>query len=145
MKERVLEHRKIACLHCPNNECPCAPNITNPSFACPISRFAPWYGEDGAVPVALKPTPLRGNKPYNARSVWRQIHTLALTDSLTAEILTDIVGTLPNCCADHWQKWLLQNPLPVKNQFAWSVEAHNAVSRRIKKPELSVEEARACF
>lgn len=49
-------------------------------------------------------------------------------------------------CSAHWTKMVTENPPDFSSNdalFAWSVARHNDVNRRIGKPEMSVDDARA--
>lgn len=51
-------------------------------------------------------------------------------------------------CREHWTIWLRSNPPHFSTRgkyFAWTVKAHNAVNTRLKKPTLTVEEARKLY
>ena len=51
-------------------------------------------------------------------------------------------------CKEHWGIWLRSNPPNFgtrEKYFTWTVKAHNAVNERLKKPTLTVEEARALY
>ena len=49
-----------------------------------------------------------------------------------------------NECRLHWSRWVAEHPPALSGRealFAWTVEAHNAVSRRLGKPEMDLKSA----
>jgi hypothetical protein len=51
-------------------------------------------------------------------------------------------------CKRHWDEWRKANPADLSSPaayFAWTVAAHNAVNRRLGKPEMSVDDARTLY
>ncbi len=87
--------------------------------------------------------------PFDGRAVWASLHRRALTWDAGDDsewLLREITAKLPcGDCAAHWV--IVMHTLPVRwgDYFAWSVEAHNAVNRRLGKPELAVDQARAVW
>lgn len=51
-------------------------------------------------------------------------------------------------CNDHWKKWLATHPPNFATRdtyFEWTVKAHNSVNKRLNKPELTVDQAKALY
>jgi hypothetical protein len=47
-------------------------------------------------------------------------------------------------CRQHFEQVLVENPVPEAGDFfAWSVDVHNIVNKRLGKPEFSYEDALA--
>jgi hypothetical protein len=44
-------------------------------------------------------------------------------------------------CKEHFDKYIQQNPPDFESLFQWGVDFHNAVNRRILKPQVTIEEA----
>jgi hypothetical protein len=47
-------------------------------------------------------------------------------------------------CRNEWLAWVRENPVDLSssfNYFRWTVDTHNAVNRRLGKPEMTVDEA----
>jgi len=44
-------------------------------------------------------------------------------------------------CKEHFDKYIQQNPPDFESLFQWGVDFHNAVNRRICKPQVTIEEA----
>lgn len=90
-------------------------------------------------------------------SLWGAIHYIALGspdvfDTTAKNVYNNFYSSLPqlipcNSCAQHFQELL--NTIPINNYlygssslFEWTVIVHNAVNRKINKPELSVNNAK---
>jgi hypothetical protein len=84
--------------------------------------------------------------PWGA-PLWSRLHSAAINAPAPREFkaVLDRVRTSLPCgeCAAHARNWLKHNPPPddPAGLFAWTVQWHNDVNRRLGKPELSVEEA----
>jgi hypothetical protein len=90
---------------------------------------------------------------------WVTIHVFAMvceeadTDSdwkCYAKFTYRIIHAFPcSKCRRHAVKYLDQHPIPESKPdgsiFAWSVNFHNAVNRKLGKPQISVEEAREMY
>ena len=48
-------------------------------------------------------------------------------------------------CGAEFRDWVLKNSPRFDDWFAYSVEGHNAVNRKLGKPELSLDEAKAIW
>lgn len=80
---------------------------------------------------------------------WAELHLYALRTEGKGRYHNDWFAAwysdIPfgNCpCKEHADKWLLENPIDNSDFFAWTIRMHNAVSERIGKNTLSVEDAR---
>ena len=146
MNARILTHRRIAIAHC-GVSCVCAARMKDASFACPSGKFSAWYGEDGAPAPVNAPRFIKSNG-FDGSHLWAQIHTLALTNSLTPAHLDRVAEELPPCCLHDWLEDVKANSLPLVNQFEWSVDRHNAVNARLRaraldRPDMSLSQAHA--
>ena len=82
--------------------------------------------------------------------LWGEVHRWALTANLQKEPHRWLArfATRIGCgeCREHWEAYLAEFPPDFSSNealFAWTVAAHNAVNRRLGKPEMTVEAARA--
>jgi ADP-heptose:LPS heptosyltransferase len=79
--------------------------------------------------------------------LWEQLHIWALTaDLATAPAWLSAFDAKIGCdpCRTDWRGWIQEHPPDLSSGhefFAWTVSAHNAVNRRLGKPELSIETA----
>lgn len=78
------------------------------------------------------------------RRLWEAIHTLELTPVFLARIELEMRQW--GCsCAKFYTDWKKENPCPLegseRDKFEWTVALHNAVNRKLNKPEMSVEDA----
>lgn len=85
--------------------------------------------------------------------LWKELHERAITFTGTNDTAfikqwsNKIPRFLKGCrCNEFWRKWLPKNRPDFSNNptsyFAWTVKAHNAVNTKLKKPNVTVEEAR---
>jgi hypothetical protein len=83
---------------------------------------------------------------------WEELHRWAMRVDLLGKpdppyTLEVFSHSLPcGDCTRHWLKLLEEMPPDFSSNdalFDWTVRAHNAVNRRLAKPEMSVDEARA--
>lgn len=88
--------------------------------------------------------------------IWGTMHCIAFTSFLTLttdeqkdkykrfyESFADIIPC-PECSM-HYKILLEQHPVDVRDSeclFAWTVKIHNLVNLKLKKPQVSVEEAK---
>jgi hypothetical protein len=87
--------------------------------------------------------------------IWGTIHCIALAYYLTPtdenkenckrfyESLSDLMPCRE--CGMHYKMLLEQHPVDVKNSeclFAWTVKIHNLINLKLKKPQMSVEDAK---
>ena len=114
-----------------------------PDFACPIG-----LAFDAAPPPAYAADPAGGatatEVPIDLWSVrgprlWQKLHTTKHAD---AAWLAGFSAGIP-CgeCHAHWRALLADTPPDYGNWFAWTVGAHNAVNRRLGKPEMTLADA----
>ena len=87
-------------------------------------------------------------------ALWTELHLHALTHTGTEDIkyLRDFSYRVPKytayCkCKEHWAIWMKTHPpkFGPGEYFAWTVDAHNDVSKRLGKPEMSLEEAKTLY
>ena len=87
--------------------------------------------------------------------LWKELHTNAIsyTGIDNKSFLNNFGKNIPRytsgcACNEFWKKWLKANP-PVYGDngeyFAWTVKAHNAVNTKLKKPQLTVDEAKKLY
>jgi len=82
--------------------------------------------------------------------LWREFHTKALFNPTqeTRQELMHFNERLPCLmCAMHFQTLMGQYPVPgdPRHLFEWSVFIHNQVNAQLKKPQVSLCEARKLF
>lgn len=84
--------------------------------------------------------------------LWIELHTRALNfkEALDHQYLYQFGARIPRyttgCkCREFWTVWIRKNPPDFKNYFEWTVKAHNAVNKKLNKPEITVEEARKLY
>lgn len=74
------------------------------------------------------------------RELWSELHS-----TVTIETLPQWEEKIPNysCkCKAFYNAWKIDNPPRKDDFFAWTVELHNAVNRKLEKLEMTLEEAR---
>ncbi len=96
-----------------------------------------------ASPPRPPPTPHADPRDWKTLGpkLWAELHTKLDADRAW---LDDFTARIP-CgeCKAHWQKLLAETPPGFgEGFFAWGVNAHNAVNRRLGKPEITLEAAR---
>lgn len=81
---------------------------------------------------------------FKGPQLWATLHKWALAAELTTALrwLVEFEWRIGcNDCRLHWSRWVAEHPPDVSSRvalFAWTVAAHNAVSRRLGKPEMDV-------
>ncbi|MBS0328213.1 MAG: hypothetical protein JSR30_00040 [Proteobacteria bacterium] len=103
-----------------------------------------------SVPLPPRPIPTPGvfidpRRPLTAPAVWKELHRRALVrEGDDSEWLADFGRRIAGSCEcrQQWFSDLKVLPPDFTRYFEWTVAIHNAVNRRLEKPELSVEEAR---
>lgn len=85
-------------------------------------------------------------------ATWKELHTRYLTWNGKEDWpwLLDFVARIPNAgdcqCQLNFRRWLSPNPPPwTTDMFGWTVKAHNAVNKRLGRPTLTQEQARALW
>lgn len=48
-------------------------------------------------------------------------------------------------CKEFWDNWYRSNPPTFEKYFEWTVKTHNAVNKKLGKPEISVDQARQIY
>lgn len=117
-------------------------------FDCPYG--VPWGipappRPPAAPPATGTPSPASSHSPERIaalRALWAELHTCVRPSS---EWMASFTARVP-CgeCRGHWQELLTTMPPDYSSPAAfwrWSVDAHNAVNRRIGKPEITRESA----
>jgi hypothetical protein len=111
---------------------------------CPLKLHA-GPGDDSPPPSPPPPNPLAG--PPGAK-LWAQLHQRALASDLKNEQqwFERFCRQIPcGDCKRHWTQVIARMPPDFSSNasyFAWTVAAHNEVSRKLGKPLMSVAEAR---
>jgi hypothetical protein len=74
------------------------------------------------------------------RDHWRELHTKR---DATQEWLLDWIARIPpGCgCGESFESILQRIPARFDDWFAWTVEVHNAVNKKLSKPEITLAEA----
>jgi hypothetical protein len=88
-------------------------------------------------------------------ALWKELHMRALTyEGLNdTHFISVWSGKIPrytssHCrCAEFWGRWRTYNPpnFAKDKYFKWTVEAHNAVNSKLKKPLMTYEEALSLY
>lgn len=86
-------------------------------------------------------------------ALWLELHSGALvleTPEQRQDLVQSVTQRVPSTCGcmGHWRNWINAHPFDYGSQeafFAGTVEAHNGVSERLKKPVLTVAEALALY
>jgi hypothetical protein len=83
--------------------------------------------------------------------LWNELHKHAINyvGNNDATYLAGFSGRIPRytkgcSCQEFWGNWIRANPAtfsPASEYFAWTVKAHNAVNKKLGKPEISLEDA----
>ena len=83
--------------------------------------------------------------------LWAELHINAImhTGTSDAVYLAGFHRRIPRyttgcSCQEFWGNWVKAYPpkfTPIGEYFAWTVRAHNAVNAKLKKPQITVEEA----
>lgn len=87
--------------------------------------------------------------PHAKPSTWTELHLRAMhykggDDHIWLNFFgLRIVGKCD--CKKNWREELTKLPPDFNNYFAWSVEAHNLVNKRLGKPILTLEEAQGIW
>ena len=84
-------------------------------------------------------------------ALWKELHTHAInyTGTNDSTFLGTFARKIPRytkgcSCQEFWGNWIRTNPPkygPNNEYFEWTVKAHNAVNKKLGKPEISVEDA----
>lgn len=87
--------------------------------------------------------------------LWKDLHMNAInyTGTNNYRFLTNFGRRIPRyttgcSCKEFWNKWKKDNPPtygPNGEYFAWTVKAHNAVNKKLGKPEMTVDDARKLY
>ena len=74
---------------------------------------------------------------------WALLHISALTNTAGFPELVQLFPALIPCptCSEDFRKIIEEYPL-TGNYFAWSVDVHNMVNRKLGKPQVGYEDAR---
>jgi hypothetical protein len=92
---------------------------------------------------------IKDNKAVGQK-LWKELHEHAYAhdgsdDSVfIAKFSKKIPRFLKGCaCNEFWKKWIRQHPPTYAKDkyFKWTVETHNAVNTKLKKPQMSYEQA----
>lgn len=115
----------------------------------PAGSTVPASAPGPVAPVVVQaPLPF----PADGPALWAELHTRALrvTGRTLVVRLVDWLskfGRRLPCghCRQDWDRMFRDTPPDLKNLFAWTVDRHNEVNRRLGKPEISEETARALW
>lgn len=153
--------RKAKCRDCPT---PCALQTDDVARSAPgaVCRLRSWnsYRPDGsATSIVSAPAAIAqvSNPEAWGPRMWAELHAWALgqgsgvrsqeSDSAWLEAFRRRIPVCP--CRGHWREVLAALPPPLGGTpaelFAWTVAAHNAVTRLLGKPEMSQVEAEALW
>lgn len=98
-----------------------------------------------AAPVAIRTSVTYKPQPINGAPLWAELHmrALAIEGNDDSRFIEEFGRRVP-CgeCKTHWMAMMMLTPPDYMAYFEWSVARHNEVNFRLKKPLLTVEEAR---
>jgi len=87
--------------------------------------------------------------------LWKELHIRALANKgkNETEYLKEFAEKIPRytqgCkCREFWVIWIKSNPprFGTKGEFfEWTVKAHNQVNKKLKKPEYTIQQAKAYY
>lgn len=156
----TLKQNRSTCAACEKSQRPCAGpcactvsgrDIREHQRAgeCPLNLFPPPLPEGAELPKpkegAAAGSPC-GSKELWGPRLWMQLHKVALAGNLTPPWLAQFIGAIPCVqCRVDFQAWVDAHPAPWGGDvFAWTVEAHDAVSAKLDPPKapMPVEQAR---
>jgi hypothetical protein len=113
-----------------------------------VTTLRPELAEPLKSPPAfgpIDPAPISQSSQTWIGANWSELHTRALSFAGTDDTLwlARFSERVPcGSCRIHWAEFLRSSPPRWADYFAWSVEAHNAVNKRLNKPCMTVAEAR---
>jgi hypothetical protein len=145
-REQEVAKSFAATVNCPtaNGRCVIGPNPSPGTRA----RYPRCSAADWARPLA-RPAEDDGWQT-RGREMWCQLHQRALSyavDHAAETAWLEAFAARIGCgtCREHWRELVATTPpdlATAEGYFAWTVAAHNAVSRRLGKREWSVDDAR---
>lgn len=84
--------------------------------------------------------------------LWKELHLRALnfegTDDMEylIQFSKRIPKFTPGCkCREFWLLWVRSNRPTFNKYFEWTVTAHNAVNKKTRKREITLEEAKKLY
>lgn len=84
--------------------------------------------------------------------LWKELHTRAVSFTGTEDnqYIFDFGRRIPRftsgCkCKEFWLQWIKTCPPDFKNYFEWTVKTHNAVNKKLNKPEITLEDAKKLY
>jgi len=84
--------------------------------------------------------------------LWKELHIRALKIKINDQrYLNKFALRIPRytmgCqCKESWNQWVRMNPPTFGNDyFTWTVNAHNAINKKLNKKEFTIEEARTLY
>jgi len=78
-------------------------------------------------------------------ALWRELHT---TQDATPSWFADWCNRVPGIacgCRDWLRQWITENPPRFDDWFTWTWELHVAVNRKLNKPDITLDEAKAIW
>lgn len=79
------------------------------------------------------------------QAAWKVLHQAALAKTITLHwLMASFEPLIPRfgcACLDKWKAILIKIPFRPDDQFAWSVDVHNAVNTQLGKPIVIVADA----
>lgn len=134
--------------HCKDSSCPLGLH----QGQTPVPDDDPGAPGPPVVQVTVGGEPIP--PPHVAAHLWPELHRWALGEAMTATAeererwLAGFAGRVP-CgeCRTHWRETAEADPPPANpaTLFSWTVRMHNAVNRKLGKPEMPVYEAWAVW
>jgi hypothetical protein len=144
--------RAIICRDCPHR---CEPflsgslDLDNPGTQCGVEWSRQWRSTRVEDWLPLSPderlSAVLKEQAEKGRAAWLWLHSEAIANRLTplrlkSEFEPMIPGFGCSCLGD-WRAILVKIPFCQDDQFAWTVDVHNAVNAKLEKPILSVADA----
>lgn len=95
---------------------------------------------------------VKGNMATAGPAAWKTLHARALSAKTPINKNTErgwlfTYGSKLPCgdCRQFFAQYLQTNPPDFTDYFAWTVGLHNAVNLKLKKPEVTLDQARALW
>jgi hypothetical protein len=108
-------------------------------------QFTSPEGVKGPVMTLPDNQPPVDDRVAKGQAAWKELHQAALAKTITLHWLMasfePLIPLFGCACLDKWKAILIKIPFRPDDQFAWSVDVHNAVNTQLGKPFLSASDA----
>lgn len=120
---------------------------TDAAARCPLGHWGPFYGADVVSPPPEAFAGLQSIMREAGPRLWRELHTAAERMPLDAlpAFLAVFLRRIPcGDCRAWFDHYCRENPAPFGSKeafFRWTVEAHNAVNRKLNREQWEFKRA----